>query len=324
MGDRARASGAFVVGLGLVLSLVGCGGPSSSSDPAESAALFRQVTGTCGDDTLPVASARASGEENNHFHASFAIDGDEGTRWSSGPAATAWIILDLGKREMIRGLLIDWERAYSPTFWVQASDDAVNWATLELTGATQAGEQLLQGLDATARYLRILSQRPSSFGNVSISEVVVLGDPNVACLTVPTGCAGPVLLGVSRAQASSTQFSYTPAAAAVDGVYSTRWSSNFTDDEWLALDLGGVARLDDVVVTWEHAFAKTYAFQTASSFGGPWTTVATVTDGQFGTTLTDLGVSARYLRLLGIKRATAYGYSVWELDVIGSRATTCP
>ncbi len=84
-------------------------------------------------------------------------------------------------------------------------------------------------------------------------------------------------------QASSTQFSYTPAAAAVDGVYSTRWSGNFTDNEWLALDLGSVARIDNVRITWEHAFAKRYALQTADSFSGPWTTAAAIDDGAFGT-----------------------------------------
>src|SRR5258708_6178261 len=97
MGKSAWTWGTFIVAL--VLSLVGCGAPGSSGDPAESAALFGQVTGTCADDTLPVASARASAEENSHFRASFAVDGNDGTRWSSGPAATAWIILDLGKRE---------------------------------------------------------------------------------------------------------------------------------------------------------------------------------------------------------------------------------
>jgi hypothetical protein len=310
--------GAIVVG-----ALVGCG-PGSSTDEGARGALFRQLPGDCAEVQLPVASARASAEEANHFHASFAIDGNEATRWSSGRASTAWLILDLGKREMIRSLSIDWERAFSPSFWVQASDDAVSWATLDIDAATQPGEQGIPALDATARYLRILSQRPSSFGNVSIFEAQVFGDPSVACLGVPASCAGPVLLPAVRAQASSTQFGYTPASAAVDGVYSTRWSSNFTDDEWLAIDLGGVARIDDVRITWEHAYARRYAIQTGDSLMGPWTTATTVNDGQFGTTLVDVGASARYLRMLGIQRATQYGYSIWELDVYGSRQTSCP
>lgn len=307
----------------VVSALVGCGQNPSTGEGARSQ-LFRQLPGACDEAPLPVASARASGEEANHFHASFAIDGNEGTRWSSGPASTAWLVLDLGRREMIRSLSIDWERAFSPAFWVQVSDDAVSWATLEITGATQAGEQDLPALDATARYLRILSQRPSPFGNVSIFEVRVFGDASVACLGVPGSCAGPVLLQAARVQASSTQFSSTPASAAVDGVYSTRWSSNFTDNEWLAVDLGGVARIDDVRITWEHAFARRFALQTSGSFSGPWTTAVEVDDGAFGTSLTDVGVSARYLRMLGLQRATQYGYSIWELDVYGSRQTTCP
>jgi hypothetical protein len=309
----------------VIATLAGCGGPRSSVSEGPNRGLFRTLPGNCADSDLTVASARASAEESNHFHASFAIDGDLSTRWSSGRASTAWLILDLGEREMIRGLAITWERAFSPSFWIQASDNAVNWATIDIDGATQPGEQDIPGLDTTARYLRILSQKPSSFGNVSIFEAQVSGDPNVACLTTPFSCGGPVLLQATRAQASSTQFSYTPASAAIDGVYSTRWSSNFTDNEWLAIDLGGVARIDNVRITWEHAFARRYAIQTGDSFGGPWTTAVTIDDGAFGTTLSpSIGANARYLRMLGLQRATQYGYSIWELDVYGSRQLTCP
>jgi hypothetical protein len=304
-------------------ALAGCG-PGAPGDQAVRGGLFRQLPGSCDETALPVAAARASAEESAHFAAGFAVDGNPATRWSSGRATTAWLVLDLGQRVMIRDLAIVWERAFSPSFWVQASDDAVSWATLDIDGATQAGEQDIGALDATARYLRILSQRPSSFGNVSIVDVQVFGDTDVSCLGVPVSCAGPVLLQAARAQASSTQFGYTPPSAAVDGVYSTRWSSNFTDDEWLAVDLGGIARIDDVRITWEHAYAKRYALQTANAFGGPWTTVVTAI-GEFGTELSpSVGVNARYLRLLGLERATPYGYSIWELDVYGSRALTCP
>jgi hypothetical protein len=303
----------------VVVALAGCG-PGSSLDGR---ALIRQVPGSCLERPLPIAAATASAEENNHFHASFAIDGNLSTRWSSGRANTAWLTLDMGKRTMVRDLLITWERAVSPLFWIQASDNDVNWATIGITGATQPGQQSLGGLDTTARYLRILSQRPSSFGNVSIFEIVALGDPNTACLGVPSSCGAPVLLDAARVRASSQQFSYTPASAAMDGVYSTRWSSNFTDDEWLAIDLGTPARIDEVDITWEHAFAKRFALQTAPSFNGPWTTVAEDDDGQFATTVTSVGVTSRFLRLLGIKRATQYGYSVWELEVFGSRQLAC-
>jgi hypothetical protein len=318
-----RKGGLGVGGLVVVCALAGCGG-EPELERSQGAAVIRQTPGSCREDAFTVVSARASAEESDHFRAGFAVDGDEATRWSSGRASTAWLILDLGQRRTIKDLQIDWERAFSPSYWVQASDNAVNWATIAITGATQPGPQFLSELDTTARYLRILSQKASSFGNVSIKEATVLGDPDLECLDKTTICGASVLLPVARAQASSTEFSYTPASAAVDGVYSTRWSSHFTDNEWLAVDLGGDARIDFVAITWEHAFAKRYALQAGPSLNGPWTTV--VTDaGQFGTELSpQLGVTTRYLRLLGVQRATQYGYSVWELDVYGSLKTTCP
>jgi hypothetical protein len=319
---NVRKLPSFLCGVSVV-ALVGCG-PAPSVEEGASG-LFRQLPGSCAESPLAVASARASAEENNHFHASFAVDGDETTRWSSGRANTAWLVLDLGQRETIRSLSIDWERAFSPSFWIQASDNAVNWATLDIDAATQPGVMGIPALDATARYLRILSQRPSSFGNVSIFEADVFGDANTGCLATPASCGAPILLPISRARASSQQFSYTPAAGAVDGVYSTRWSSNFTDNEWLSIDLGNVARIDSVRITWEHAFARRYALQTSDSFDGPWTTAVTIDDGSFGTTLSpSIGVNARFLRMLGLQRATQYGYSIWELDVYGSRQLICP
>jgi beta-glucosidase len=303
------------------IALAGCGqGPQVERN----ATIIQEVPGSCAEGPLPIAAASASGQENNQLRPSFAIDGNAGTRWSSGRASTAWLVLDMGKREMVRRLLINWERAWSPLFWIQASDNAVNWATIGIVGATQPGPQNLSGIDTTARYFRILSQRASSFGNISIFEITAFGDPSTACLDVPSSCGATVLLPPSRARASSQEFSYTPASAAIDGVYSTRWSSKYSDNEWLAIDLGSDARIDTVDITWEHAFARRFALQTGVTFDGPWTTVAEDDDGQFATTVTAVGATARYLRLLGLQRATQYGYSVWELEVLGTHQLTCP
>src|SRR5688572_1731736 len=50
-------------------------------------------------------------------------------------------------------------------------------------------------------------------------------------------------LAVASATASSIQGSSWPAAKAVDGSMSTRWSSAFSDPQWITLDLGAKRHL---------------------------------------------------------------------------------
>jgi hypothetical protein len=278
----------------------------------------------CNSLVLPVAAATASSVQQNHFLASFAVDGDPTTRWSSNIGTPQWLQLDMGARVFVRSVQINWQTAFSTAFRIEASDNAVNWATVAISGATQAGLQEVNDIDVDARFLRIFSTGATAFGNISVIDLRVVGDANTACQYTAINCGAPVKLRAASASASSTQFSYTPASAAIDDVFSTRWSSNFTDNEWLAQDLGTTARVDAVRINWEHAFAKSYAIQTGTSLGGPWTTAATVSNGQFGPQIVDnLNVTTRFLRLLGIKRATQNGYSAWEVEVYGSRDLSC-
>jgi hypothetical protein len=276
----------------------------------------------CNSLVLPVAAATASSVQQNHFLASFAVDGDPTTRWSSNTGMPQWLQLDMGARVFVESLQINWQTAFSTSFRIEASDDGVSWATVVFSGATQAGLQVINNIFIDARFLRIFSTGATSFGNVSIIDLQVVGDPNTTCQYTTINCGDPVKLQATSASASSTQFSYTPASAAIDDVFSTRWSSNFTDNEWLAQDLGTPARVGSLRINWEHAFAKSYAIQTGTSLTGPWTTVATET-GQFGPQFIDLNVTTRFLRLLGLKRATQYGYSVWEMEVYGTRDLSC-
>ncbi|GAA2333981.1 discoidin domain-containing protein [Dactylosporangium salmoneum] len=43
---------------------------------------------------------------------------------------------------------------------------------------------------------------------------------------------------------------------AVDGDPSTRWSSSYSDNQWIQVDLGAGATFDGVTIVWETAFAS--------------------------------------------------------------------
>ncbi|MGA4800036.1 discoidin domain-containing protein [Streptomyces lavendulocolor] len=140
----------------------------------------------------------------------------------------------------------------------------------------------------------------------------------LALVPAPAAEAAPVLLSQGRpATASSQENGGTPAAAAVDGDPGTRWSSAFSDPQWLQVDLGGPAAVSRVVLRWEAAYAKAYRIE-LSADGTNWSTAHSTTTGAGGTETVPVTGTARYVRMHGVTRATGYGYSLWEFQVYGN------
>ncbi|MEU0719710.1 discoidin domain-containing protein [Streptomyces lavendulocolor] len=140
----------------------------------------------------------------------------------------------------------------------------------------------------------------------------------LALVPAPAAEAAPVLLSQGRpATASSQENGGTPAAAAVDGAPGTRWSSGFSDPQWLQVDLGGPAAVSQVVLRWEAAYAKAYRIE-LSTDGTNWSTAHSTTTGAGGTETVPVTGTARYVRMHGVTRATGYGYSLWEFQVYGN------
>ncbi|MFE1834430.1 discoidin domain-containing protein [Streptomyces sviceus] len=137
---------------------------------------------------------------------------------------------------------------------------------------------------------------------------------------LPAAAAASADTNLSQGRAatsSSNENAGTPASAAVDGNTATRWSSAATDDQWLQVDLGATASISQVVINWETAYGKDYKIQ-SSSDGSTWTDLRSVTGGDGGTDTLDVSGQGRYVRLLGIHRATQWGYSTWEFQVFGT------
>jgi hypothetical protein len=119
------------------------------------------------------------------------------------------------------------------------------------------------------------------------------------------------------ATASSVQGAGYPASAAVDGNLSTRWSSAFSDPQWLEVDLGATHTISQVVLYWETAYGKAFQIQTSPD-GTTWTTIFSTTTGTGGTQTLNVTGSGRYIRMYGTARGTGYGYSLWEFQVFGT------
>jgi hypothetical protein len=106
-----------------------------------------------------------------------------------------------------------------------------------------------------------------------------------------------------------------PAQDAVDGNMLTRWSSEFADPQWIAIDLGEVTQISRVQLVWEAACGKAYTIQ-VSDDGKDWQDVYATTSGSGGAeNISFAPVSARWIRMHGTQRATPFGYSLWEFRV---------
>lgn len=101
---------------------------------------------------------------------------------------------------------------------------------------------------------------------------------------------------------------------AVDGNYSTRWSSQFTDPQTFMIDLGAMQKFNEIRITWEAAYGKEYFIETSND-AVSWKKIVDQKNGNGNIEKWNVGENARYIRLTGTKRATTYGYSIYEFEV---------
>ncbi|MEF9929282.1 MAG: discoidin domain-containing protein [Massilia sp.] len=137
-----------------------------------------------------------------------------------------------------------------------------------------------------------------------------------AALGIGNVNAQSINLAANRpAMASSFQTSTMVPASVVDGDPKTRWSSTFSNTEWIQIDLGSVQSFNSVLLDWETAFARAYSLQVSTN-GSAWTTVFSTKTGLGGAERIDFpATNARFVRMVGTQRATNWGYSLIEFKV---------
>ncbi|WNI19514.1 discoidin domain-containing protein [Streptomyces sp. ITFR-21] len=258
-------------------------------------------------------TATASSAENAGTPASAAVDGDNGTRWSSAAADPQWLQVDLGATAHIGSVTLNWEAAYAKSFQIQTSADGTNWTGIYSTTTGTGGNQTVS-VNGSGRYVRLYGTVRATQYGYSLWEFQVFG--TVDGSTTPPA-AGTLLSQGKTASASSTENAGTPASAAVDGDNGTRWSSAAADPQWLQVDLGATDTISQVVLNWEAAYGKSFQIQTSTD-GTNWTSVYSTTAGTGGVQTLNVTGSGRYVRVYGTARGTGYGYSLWEFQVFGT------
>jgi len=119
---------------------------------------------------------------------------------------------------------------------------------------------------------------------------------------------------------SSVENAGLSGANAVDGNTTTRWSSAFSDPQWIYVDLQATFSINRVKLNWEAAYGRSYQIQVSSN-AVDWTTIYSTTTSTGGIQdLTGLTGTGRYVRMYGTVRSGIYGYSLYELEVYGNVA----
>ncbi|HEY2674196.1 MAG TPA: discoidin domain-containing protein [Rugosimonospora sp.] len=270
--------------------------------------------GGCG--TTNVAqgkTATASSSENAGNGPGNAVDGNAGTRWSSGFSDPQWLQVDLGSTQSICQVVLNWEAAYATAFQIQTSTDGTNWTSIYSTTTGTGGVQTLN-VTGSGRYIRMYGTARSTQYGYSLWEFGVYATGTSGG---GGGCGTTNVAQGRTATASSTENAGTPAANAVDGNAGTRWSSGFADPQWLQVDLGSTQNICKVVLNWETAYATAYQIQTSAN-GSTWTSIYSTTMGTGGVQTLTVSGSGRYLRMYATARATQYGDSLWEFQAFAS------
>ncbi|MEU2400467.1 discoidin domain-containing protein [Streptomyces pseudogriseolus] len=250
-------------------------------------AVKRAYTGTAGNDnTPPVVSALAvSPASSAPAGGEFTVRAD--VRDSDGDPITYKIFLSgnyaNGDKRLVEA---SWRSTGNGTFAVRAPEKLGVW--------------------------KVYLQAEDGRGNAGIEtkSVKVVAPPvtgtNVA-LNKPT-------------TASSFQPSYGDCpcepAKATDGRTDTRWASDWSDPQWIQVDLGTATPVRKLQLVWDPAYAKSYEVQVSDN-GTAWRTVHSTTTGNGDIDTIDVAATARHVRLHLTARGTGWGYSLHEFGIYG-------
>jgi hypothetical protein len=122
-------------------------------------------------------------------------------------------------------------------------------------------------------------------------------------------------LALNKPVFASSSEAGQPASYVNDGNNVTRWASNHTDNEWIYIDLGKDEVVNGVGLNWQDAYAKSFKIQ-VSNDASHWHDVYTTDEGRQGEQqIMFPEVTARYVRMQGIERASYWGYSLYNFEV---------
>ncbi|MDJ0460265.1 discoidin domain-containing protein [Streptomyces sp. H27-C3] len=116
----------------------------------------------------------ASSQENGGTPATAAVDGDNGSRWSSAASDPQWIKVDLGSSAAVTQIVLRWETAHAKSYRIEFSADGTNWSSAYSTTTSAGGTETLN-VSGTARHVRVYGLTRATGYGYSLWEFQVYG-----------------------------------------------------------------------------------------------------------------------------------------------------
>ncbi|PVD51873.1 hypothetical protein DC498_12550 [Terrimonas sp.] len=274
-------------------------------------------------------TAIASSIESSAYPASGAIDGNGSTRWSSTFNNNQWIYIDLGEAYNLTEVRLTWETARGLDFDIDISNDAITWITVQSIRGNSDFNNVIDVSGYAARYVRMNGLVRATQYGFSLFEFEVYG--------VPVDDTPIVNLALNKSSSVSSLENATMLSAyAFDGLGTNvgaggkaydgssveygRWASEYSDPQWISVDLGGVYEIREIRLFWEVANGMNFNIE-VSDDNVNWTSVAGIINNSANQYINHIpvpiGTTAQYVRMYGITRNTGYGYSLYEFQVMG-------
>ncbi|NCC52610.1 MAG: hypothetical protein EOM20_15520 [Spartobacteria bacterium] len=215
-----------------------------------------------------------SAEQEDIYPARHLCDGDPGTRWSSPASDPQYVLIDMGRPQVVNGLTLHWETAFSSAYSVLISEDGAYWQTVYEETEGDGKTDYINFLPVNARYVKLLlTKRGTGWGH-SLWEIdICTGDNRVRILDTEDA-------------SSSALFDNNSATVFPMGA-----------SQPLMVDLGEQKALGGIRIDWGPAYASE-AVLYASSTTSRWTEIARVQEGTGGFDyLLGAPFDARYLKL---------------------------
>ncbi|TRY19552.1 family 20 glycosylhydrolase [Tessaracoccus rhinocerotis] len=243
-----------------------------------------------GADVTASSSTAGNGPEN-------LVDGNMFSRWSTGRGEASFTV-DLGSDRTVGRVEVDWATPAPTGIDVEVSNDGDVWRTVA-SGAE--GNEIAFEADS-ARYVRVTAA--STAGSITAWRAAVFAPEPLSAGAVVT--------------ASGVEAASTPPEAVVDGNLATRWSANYVENPWIALDLGEPSTFSQIDIAWESASATGCVIE-VSDDGQTWAEVEALSDQPTGARTDEVvltePVTARHVRITVRAKSINPYLSIYEITI---------
>jgi beta-glucosidase len=173
----------------------------------------------------------------------------------------------------------------------------------------------------------VISGSPSASGNfnVTLRATNALGQGPAAVMSLGISSTPDTNLALNQPTQTSSVQGTAVGSRAVDSSTTTNWESQYSDPQWIYVDLGASRTIHSIVLNWQNSAGKDYKLQVSDNTSN-WNDVVTVIGNNTTGVITYSGLNAtgRYVRMYGTARKTAYGYNMFDFQVWGQGGVAPP